>query len=621
MIGKQRVVTTLLGGALIASAAFATSAEGVTIAGPQGQTKAITIGPTKPTDTLWRLASAYRPEGATVYQTMVAFYEANPDAFSSDNLNALEKRMVLVLPTTEAVLAIDADEAKRRAKADDKAWSSGAVTPKAATSPAPKPQPKPKVESAPPAQPKTATKPQPKPKYQPSANAEEVAHLQAQLDQQKVDSEQQVKRLRAELGQSIDELARMLEQNELLKVRVEEMSQQILALQDTLDDQQLVNQDLMSQLTAATTPLPDTDESISEPEAEMGMWEDIWSKPWIIGILAVVPAALLLGLIWMFLRRRSPEPDGSIAQISDPAMPLSEPSATLKDLEQELPASSADSELGVQLEPEADEEEAVQSLQELLQEHQAMEDEQQGKDFNDELLANMAINELEPDLDTVMSELGAALDTNEGASETNDAVVDLSAYDSPTVDSGLDGTNDLTMGADEIDALLNEHAGSGASSDDNSLSGLDLDLDLNTNSELDSPADLSTTDADLQMDMSSFDETTQPDLTADNGSDDGQYIDIDKLLDESQNAEEPAIEPYNGVSLDLDEPELGNLMGDSNGVEEDEEEGGYSAKLDLARAYIEIEDKDSARALLKEVIEKGSALQKTEAQSLLERLS
>jgi pilus assembly protein FimV len=41
-----------------------------------------------------------------------------------------------------------------------------------------------------------------------------------------------------------------------------------------------------------------------------------------------------------------------------------------------------------------------------------------------------------------------------------------------------------------------------------------------------------------------------------------------------------------------------------------------NTKLDLARAYIEIEDKDNAREILAEVAEKGTARQRAEAQAL-----
>ena len=44
-------------------------------------------------------------------------------------------------------------------------------------------------------------------------------------------------------------------------------------------------------------------------------------------------------------------------------------------------------------------------------------------------------------------------------------------------------------------------------------------------------------------------------------------------------------------------------------------------KFDLAKAYQEMGDKDSAREILKEVIAEGDAQQQAEAKSLLEALA
>ncbi|MBY5993766.1 hypothetical protein KUV81_16790 [Ferrimonas balearica] len=87
------------------------------------------------------------------------------------------------------------------------------------------------------------------------------------------------------------------------------------------------------------------------------------------------------------------------------------------------------------------------------------------------------------------------------------------------------------------------------------------------------------------------------------------FIDIDKLLEESEGEVEVA---YPGVSFEME--------GSPESTEVIEDESAINAKLDLARAYIEIEDHDSARALLKEVAFDGNEQQKNEANSLLEQL-
>lgn len=605
MTGKQRVLAALLGGALSCSLSLNAVAEGISLAGPKGEVKQVTIGPTSPKDTLWRLANAHKPEGATVYQTMVALYEANPQAFNANNLNSLEKGMMLVLPDSQTILAIDPVEAKRRATQDDRQWSGKPARPATKIEPKPRTQPEPQPVNDSSAQAALATQ-----TGQDEVSAK-LAELSGQLDEQRRQSAEQIAQLRRDLGMSIDEMGAMLEQNELLKARLEELNGQIQVLQDALDDQQAVNRELEQQLRS---PLPsEPTGEVFEPVEEMeesGIWQQLWSKPWLVGIAGVVPTIFVLALIWLFLRRRSPEPDASIAQISDPSLaPIPEAVATPSAPKVADGAEAMDLASAIQLDPQVQEEdEPVQSLEELLQEHQSMEEPQvslteaapsapetQG---DDELLANMAMNELEPDIDTVMEELGVALD------DTND-MVELS-HDVPEVEPSL--------GEDEIDALLKGAAEEAAPriqpephseplasepqplvpEPDTPLGGLDLSAD--------------------EPSLSTLQEPVQGEATEEEG-----FIDIDKLLDESGNTE-PNFEPYNGLDLDIGDSDLSDLVGDAGGVDVDDEDGGFSAKLDLARAYIEIDDKDSAKALLKEVVEKGAEPQKQEAQSLLDKM-
>ena len=46
-----------------------------------------------------------------------------------------------------------------------------------------------------------------------------------------------------------------------------------------------------------------------------------------------------------------------------------------------------------------------------------------------------------------------------------------------------------------------------------------------------------------------------------------------------------------------------------------------STKIDLARAYVEMGDKEGAKGILEEVLEEGSEAQKQEAQTLIAEIS
>ena len=67
--------------------------------------------------------------------------------------------------------------------------------------------------------------------------------------------------------------------------------------------------------------------------------------------------------------------------------------------------------------------------------------------------------------------------------------------------------------------------------------------------------------------------------------------------------------------------DVGALIGDAAMIDVDDEENSVNAKLDLARAYIEIDDSDSAKALLKEVQIDGNERQQDEAGRLLKEMS
>ncbi len=69
----------------------------------------------------------------------------------------------------------------------------------------------------------------------------------------------------------------------------------------------------------------------------------------------------------------------------------------------------------------------------------------------------------------------------------------------------------------------------------------------------------------------------------------------------------------NEISLDLDAPAVASPSYEDDG-------SGVSTKLELAKAYVEIGDKDGAREILQEVLREGTAAQQKEAQSVIASL-
>ncbi|WP_277868757.1 FimV/HubP family polar landmark protein, partial [Shewanella sp. 10N.286.51.B7] len=96
------------------------------------------------------------------------------------------------------------------------------------------------------------------------------------------------------------------------------------------------------------------------------------------------------------------------------------------------------------------------------------------------------------------------------------------------------------------------------------------------------------------------------------------FIDIDKLLNDADEDVELS-DQYKDVDVDMGE--VNALIGNAEMIDVDDEENSVNAKLDLARAYIEIEDEDAAKAILKEVQIDGNERQQTEAGKLLNDMS
>ncbi|NQZ94752.1 MAG: hypothetical protein HRT97_20770 [Moritella sp.] len=100
-----------------------------------------------------------------------------------------------------------------------------------------------------------------------------------------------------------------------------------------------------------------------------------------------------------------------------------------------------------------------------------------------------------------------------------------------------------------------------------------------------------------------------------------EFIDIDKLLNEaSQQPTNIENEPYDQVKLDVGLDEYSNTLLDSNTVAIDDETNRFSAQLDLARAYLEIEDKEGAKSILEPLAGAGDTVQQAEVNKLLSRL-
>jgi len=97
-------------------------------------------------------------------------------------------------------------------------------------------------------------------------------------------------------------------------------------------------------------------------------------------------------------------------------------------------------------------------------------------------------------------------------------------------------------------------------------------------------------------------------------------LDIDKPADVAKPPAEPTKVDLSAISLDLDGPSGdATVLGEKGGSDPKWQE--VATKLDLAKAYEEMGDKDGARELLKEVMKDGDSAQRGSAEQLLAKLS
>ncbi|QLE85972.1 pilus assembly protein FimV [Shewanella sp. Scap07] len=211
--------------------------------------------------------------------------------------------------------------------------------------------------------------------------------------------------------------------------------------------------------------------------------------------------------------------------------------------------------------------------------------------------ADPALDALLADLESVDPQNTAAepgiFDDLKGGKSSSDNSLDWDG------DAGLDFesfSNSKQTGADDL-----------ASADDTDITALNLDDDKLTVDEA-----LAALEADSDAPEQAISEHDLTSFQNDNG-----FIDIDKLLND---ADEETVEVDQYKELDVDMGEIDDLMGNASMVDVDDEENSVNAKLDLARAYIEIDDNDSAKALLKEVELDGNERQKEEAAKLIDDL-
>ena len=247
----------------------------------------------------------------------------------------------------------------------------------------------------------------------------------------------------------------------------------------------------------------------------------------------------------------------------------------------------------------------------------------------------------EADMELDLSEFQLETDPTDQKAEA-DMELDLSEFDlesAATQDSGADMPATLALEKEEITAVPVPEPDAAVGAAEISLepapvAAADMELDLSELQLETDPADQKAA-ADMALDLSEFDLESAA-ATSDSGADmDFNLSELDDTPSHTTDATpyaesrpealgvEDAAAPVGAtdagaaqLTMDDDELETTVLIPRADQPQEQSLEDQIATQLDLARAYIEIGDKQSARGILDEVMARGSADQKQQAEAL-----
>ena len=589
-------------------------------------------GPIQRTDTLWSLANRYRPSTrVSVYQTMVAIYEKNPRSFADGNINHILVGSTIALPNEQEASRISDEQARARFRSDNASWKGistrytaevkkVAVPPKPAVKPAgeskphvttkpgetevaPQPQVVAKVEEKAPAplpkptEPATPAKVDDKPQAKPEAEAPKPLPPETQTEQPS-----SVTEMKLALDDATNQLSQVSETNHRLKLRVESLTQELETLKAQLQDQESLQKQVAELKAGMQTPVAASEEPAKPDEKNWLL--DLLSSPLNLAMIILLPVLLVLALVTLWLRARArrelEEQEKSLSEST--AAFMEEESNEFDDLlSPELAA--LDLAADQKLEPE------MAPMMAPEPDYQLEESKEEELFFHDDHEAEAPVHApVDPDLVPEPAESPEAF--------MADADL-LPGDDSHELDQDSYEEFDLSELDAELDKML-------AESDDSSvsLSPIDEALELTLNEPLAEPRGEDPNELALADFEDAFKQAEQAEPAAVPDRDaaaDNHYVEIDTLLAEADAAAQGE-EPYQNATLDVGLDGFPEVLPDRSEFDIDADDGGVGAKLDLARAYLEIDDKDSARELLEEAAAQGSDSQRKEAEKLLKRL-
>ncbi|OCH04720.1 hypothetical protein A6E11_02540 [Aliivibrio fischeri] len=533
---------------------------------PQAKASTRIYGPTREDETLWSIASRVNPSNTTsVQQTLLAIYRLNPQAFENNNIHGLEPNSRLRLPTLEQVRRENTDDAKQLLLAHNKKLAaqkaSEAQVKRTVKTEKPAPTPKPAVVPV-----KTEAKVQePKPAKDVVKSVAPVAEPTAS-----------VVALKTELDTTEQEFTALQENNHQLRVRLAQVQNEVDNLKSELGDEDRIRNEVekfineQKQLAAADKKV--------EPTA----MDKLASSPGLIASLALIPGALIAGLIAFFLfRRKKEEEEGEgEAQSEQQPAPLVMPEDNF-NMDDDIPEISLDDDDDILSDLNNDEfifDEQSDSNDDLFAEFETDNDNTDEDPF--------AELESDSDLDSLSLEDESDLDLELGGLDDLDDDLDMSSS-ALTV-----GAEEKALGLEEMEKALNDFDSDLFSESDLEAEDDDFDLSLIDDSDSEKTSSIPELEETEELEGGELDQSMLDDLFAsvDDEDEDESVLDQGWDLDENEETKlAPETEKVEAKTDSLeDELDFDELLDESDDETEDE--------VDL---------EDNSTALLDELIDES----------------
>ncbi|MGD2119026.1 MAG: FimV/HubP family polar landmark protein [Chromatiales bacterium] len=639
-------------------------------------------GPVKRNETLWGIADRFRGQGVSVQQMMLAILQANPQAFSSNNINTLKAGTILRIPTADEATQISQRQALAAAADQYRDWKNDNL--QESTAPAgEKKMPaagEPSTDAAEQARLKLSGADRSSSAMGTGADSDAESIKQELLTAQEkiVTSQTEADALRGQVGemqQQIADMQRLLELKDEQLARLQSVtSGEPGAMEEAVGESMSmpseetveVGQPEAEAVAESMEPAPiEIEEAPAEPTVaapppdepampaaakEKGLLDVLMGSATMMGI-AIAVVIVLLALIWTALSRRksneqltpvqglssAPEPSGKTeADVLNTV--VEEPEEESSFLSEFTPGDMNalhDDETG-EVDPisEADvyiaygrfdqaEDLVKQALDaepgKVAYQHKLLEIYYANKDRDKytalmEEMQNAGAEAQDPDSWNRAKLMGLDLDPE------NPMFAD--AMDAPSMDIG----DDLDLALSELESQLTEDI-------DNPLEDLHSSGDVDDFLAKNEPAESDTVEeasaqsedvtAPTEEDVIPLPEveldTSAMDTEEDDSAIDELAAELESLELDNAPASELVLDAPVGEELPDDEDlVLSEDSGDlSDFASELDESDSVSTKIDLAKAYIDMGDKEGAKGILEEVLEEGSDAQKQQAQTMI----